>query len=190
MKWTITELYESSIPGSSPGPATKLLLALALAVCAFGQTAPIPSPSVTPSNEFVAVFASYQAYAHPSTTGGIAYAYQLSPNGSAVAQKSYMAVEYNVWPTSLRPFQLQSVARGGVCQQVLEWPVHLFTCGELAMSTAGAGNAVTGGLAGTLLADYRIGKTKWGIAAEIVGMKSALSDPGIAYEIGLRRSRR
>jgi len=152
---------------------------------------PIPAPPSTPANEFIATFASYQAYSHPSVTGGLAYAYQLSPNSvSTFAQHSYMALEYNVWPLSLKPFQLQSVARGGVCQQVLDWPVHLFTCGQLSMATAGAGSSVQGGVAGTLLADWQIGKTKWGLAFEIVGMKSALSDPGIAYEVGLRRARR
>src|ERR1017187_305928 len=42
--------------------------------------APIPAPPSTPSNEFIALFASYQAYSRPAVTGGIAYAYQLAPN--------------------------------------------------------------------------------------------------------------
>jgi hypothetical protein len=168
----------------------KLLSLFALSLAAFGQSAPIPAPPSTPANEFIAVFASYQAYSHPAVSGGIAYAYQLAPNSLSAAQHTYMALEYNVWPEKLKPFVLQSVARGGVCQQVLDWPVHLFTCGQLSMATAGAGSGVSGGVAGTILADWQIGKTKWGIAAEVVGMKSALSDPGIAYEIGIRRARR
>ena len=162
-----------------------VLLSAIISAIGFAQTAPVPP------NEFVATFASYQAYSHPAITGGIAYAYQLSADGKPT--NTYVVAEYNVFPKTLTPFVLQSIARVGFCQQIHDWPVHLFTCAQPSIATAGAGSPVTGGFAGSVLADYTIrwkGKpTKWGIAAEIVGMKNALSDPGIAYELGIRRAR-
>ena len=142
----------------------------------------------SPPNEFWAVFGSYQSFGHPAVTGSLAYAIQAAPGR---APGTFAAFEYNIVPVTLKPFVLQAVARGGICQQVHDWPLRVFTCGQMSLNTTGAGVAgqTGGGLAGSLLADYPIGKTKWGVVLEVVGMKSSLSDPGISYELGIRRSR-
>jgi hypothetical protein len=154
-----------------------ILAALVCAACVLAQDAQ--------PNEFAAAMASYQAVASPAFTGAGLYAKQLAPEA---APKTYSLTEYDITPQSWKPFVLNSVMRTGLYQELFVYGnLRAGICADIGGGTAGP-NAV-GSYGGCGAAFYRIGKTKWHVAAVVSGIKTSLSDPTVVYKIGIRRDR-